>query len=169
MDKEWKDGYSIMAAELPHGYPAKEAATITFTPEDEKTAHADIAAEIKGFLFEPGKSLTKAGAFNATSAHFHIPKLGKSTHYYIVTDEGKAEELKKYGKVFKILSCQPLDKRSMKEVGKTYPKAEVTARNIPMDTDALRKKLGASSGNDIHIFGIKSDIKGNLLLVTSRI
>ena len=57
----------------------------------------------------------------------------------------------------------------MKEVGKAYPKAEVTARNIPMDTDTLRKKLGASSGNDIHIFGIKSDIKGNLLLATSRI
>jgi hypothetical protein len=38
-----------------------------------------------------------------------------------------------------------------------------------MDTDTLRKKLGASSGNDIHIFGIKSDIKGNLLLATSRI
>ena len=169
MDKEWKAGYNITAAELPSGYPAKEAATLTFTPEDEKTAHADIAAEIKGFLFEPGKSLTKAGAFNATSAHFQIPKLGKSTHYYIVTDEGKAEELKKYGKVFKILSCQPLDKRSMKEVGKAYPKAEVTARNIPLTSDALRKKLGCSSGGDVHVFGLKSDAEGSLLMTCRRI
>jgi hypothetical protein len=169
MDKEWNDGYSIMAAELPHGYPAKEAAAITFTPEDERTAHADIAAEIKGFLFEPGKSLTKAGAFNATSVHFQIPKLGKSTHYYIVTDEGKAEELKKYGKVFKILSCQPLDKRSMKEVGKAYPKAEVTARNIPLTSDALRKKLGCASGGDVHVFGLKSDAEGSLLMTCRRI
>ena len=169
MDKEWKNGYSIVAAELPHGYPENEAASFTFTPEEEKSGHASIATEIGGLLFEPGKSLTKAGAFNVTSVHFQIPKLGKSTHYYIVTDDDKAEELKKYGKVFKILNCHPLDKRSMKEVGKAYPKAEVTARNIPMDTDTLRKKLGASSGNDIHIFGIKSDIKGNLLLATSRI
>jgi hypothetical protein len=169
MDKEWKDGYSIMAAELPHGYPAKEAAAITFTPEDERTAHADIAVEIKGFLFEPGKSLTKAGAFNATSVHFHIPKLGKSTHYYIVTEEEKAEELKKYGKVFKILSCQPLDKRSMKEVGKAYPKAEVTARNIPLTSDALRKKLGCASGGDVHVFGLKSDAEGSLLMTCRRI
>ena len=169
MDKEWKNGYSIVAAELPHGYPENESASFTFTPEEEKSGHASIATEIGGLLFEPGKSLTKAGAFNVTSVHFQIPKLGKSTHYYIVTDDDKAEELKKYGKVFKILNCHPLDKRSMKEVGKAYPKAEVTARNIPMDTDTLRKKLGASSGNDIHIFGIKSDIKGNLLLATSRI
>ena len=169
MDKEWKNGYSIVAAELPHGYPAKEASTITFTPEDERTAHADIAAEIKGFLFEPGKSLTKAGAFNATSVHFQIPKLGKSTHYYIVTDEDKAEDLKKYGKVFKILSCQPLDKRSIKEVGKAYPKAEVTARNIPLTSDALRKKLGCASGGDVHVFGLKSDAEGSLLMTCRRI
>ncbi len=169
MDREWKGGYSITAVELPSGYPSKEASAITFTPEDERTAHAEIADGIGGFLFEPGKSLTKAGAFNMTSVHFQILKLGKSTHYYTTSEEAKADELKEYGKVFKILSCLPLDKRSMKEVGKTYPKADVTARNIPMDTDTLRKKLGVSSGNDIHIFGLKSDTKGNLLLITSRI
>ena len=169
MDREWKGGYSITAVELPSGYPSKEASAITFTPEDERTAHAEIADGIGGFLFEPGKSLTKAGAFNMTSVHFQILKLGKSTHYYTTSEEAKADELKEYGKVFKILSCLPLDKRSMKEVGKTYPKADVTARNIPMDTDTLRKKLGVSSGNEIHIFGLKSDTKGNLLLITSRI
>lgn len=169
MDREWKGGYSITAVELPSGYPSKEASAITFTPEDERTAHAVIADGIGGFLFEPGKSLTKAGAFNMTSVHFQILKLGKSTHYYTTSEEAKADELKEYGKVFKILSCLPLDKRSMKEVGKTYPKADVTARNIPMDTDTLRKKLGVSSGNEIHIFGLKSDTKGNLLLITSRI
>ena len=63
---------------------------------------------------------------------------------------------------------KPLDKRTIKEIGKTYPKAEVTARNIPMDTDTLRKKLGAASGDDIHIFGLKSDLSGNILLVTSK-
>ena len=56
----------------------------------------------------------------------------------------------------------------MKAVGKTYPKAEVTARNIPMDTDTLRKKLGVTSGDDAHIFGLKSDSLGNLLIVTER-
>jgi hypothetical protein len=33
-----------------------------------------------------------------------------------------------------------------------------------MDTDTLRKKLGVASGDDAHIFGLKSDLHGNLLI-----
>jgi hypothetical protein len=57
----------------------------------------------------------------------------------------------------------------MKEVGKAYPKAEVTARNIPLTSDALRKKLGCASGGDVHVFGLKSDAEGSLLMTCRRI
>ena len=77
-----------------------------------------------------------------------------------------AEDLKKLGRVYRIISCTSLDKRSIKEAGRTYPRAEVTARNIPMDTDTLRKKLGVTSGDDAHIFGLKADTLGNLLIIT---
>ena len=121
------------------------------------------------WLFEPGKALMKAGAFNLISERFGIGKLGTSTHYYIVEDEAKADGLKGHGKIFRIIGCSPLDKRSIRSAGKDYPKAEVTARNIPMDTDTLRKKLGVSSGDGIHIFGLRSDVDGNLLLITARL
>ena len=58
---------------------------------------------------------------------------------------------------------------SIKETGKKYPEAEVTARNIKMDTDTLRKKLGVSSGDSVHIFGLRCDLlpeRKDLLLVT---
>ena len=129
----------------------------------------------------------KAGAFNLISDRFQIAKLGRSTHYYIFSDsasntEGgiesktssemsvrchsKALELKQHGKVFRIIRMEPLDKRTIKAAGKEFPKAEVSARNIPMDTDTLRKKLGVTSGDDAHIFGLKSDTAGNLLIIT---
>ena len=111
----------------------------------------------------------KAAPYNLIAERFGIHKLGKSTHYYIVDSVEKAEEVKKYGKVFAIKEWLSLDKRNIKEVSKRYPKAEVTARNIPMDTDALRKKLGVTSGDDAHIFGLKSDTEGNLLIVADRI
>ena len=66
------------------------------------------------------------------------------------------------------MGIYPLDKKSIKAVGKEYPKAEVSARNIPMDTDTLKKKLGVTSGDDAHIFGLKSDHAGNLLIVARR-
>ena len=169
MDREWQEGYDITAVELPNGYPEKPCATLTFTPGEEKTGNAEIAAETGEFLFEPGKSLTKAGAFNVTAGHFHITKLGKSTHYYTTSDPSTVDTLKGYGKVFQILECSPLDKRSIKEAGKNHPNAEVTARNIPMTSDALRKKIGCTSGGEVHIFGLKSDLKGNLLMICKRI
>jgi hypothetical protein len=169
MDREWNDEYSICAVELPSTYPDKEAAEFRFTQEEEKKACAPAASEIEGFLFEPGKSITKAGAFNLVSQKMGIKKIGKSTHYYVTDDAVKAESLKSYGKVFRISECLPLDKRSIRQIGKDHPKAEVTAKNIPLTSDALRKKIGCASGGEAHIFGLKSNIHGALLLVCNRI
>ena len=125
--------------------------------------------DTKVYLFEPGKALMKAGAYNLTSTRFSILKLGKSTHYYLTDNSEIAKLLKQYGKVYSIIDYQPLDKRSIKEMGKKFPKAEVSARNIPMDTDSLRKKLGITSGDDAHIFGLKSDLEGNILIAGKRL
>ena len=177
MDKEWADDYMIHAVELhKDGTPG----VFSFTPAEEKACR--IATEktpeldSKGqthdsdesilYLFEPGKALMKAGAFNLVAERFPLSKLGKSTHYYIFTDAGQIPCLQSHGKVFEILRLEQLDKRSIKAFGKDFPKAEVTARNIPMDTDTLRKKLGVASGDNTHIFGLKSDSHGNLLIAT---
>jgi hypothetical protein len=150
-----------------------EPGVFSFAPAEEKTcnvAPGKIPADSL-YLFEPGKALMKAGAFNLVAERFGLAKLGKSTHYYIFSDElsqdlhsGLRDELQRHGKVFRIMRLEPLDKRTIKAFGKDFPKAEVTARNIPMDTDTLRKKLGVASGDDAHIFGLKSDSHGNLLI-----
>lgn len=170
MDKEWDGDYIIHAVELHKG---GEPGVFSFSPAEEK-ACSTVAGKIpeRGmYLFEPGKALMKAGAFNLVAERFGLAKLGKSTHYYIFSDElsqdlhsGLRDELQRHGKVFRIMRLEPLDKRTIKAFGKDFPKAEVTARNIPMDTDTLRKKLGVASGDDAHIFGLKSDHHGNLLI-----
>ena len=178
MDREWNDEYMIKAVEL-HG---DSNSSFTFRPSEERCCSAAIAdkGSIEGlmtenegskFLFEPGKALMKAGAFNLTGSRYNLTKLGKSTHYFIVSTESqnRVDELKGMGKLFRIHSCMTLDKRSIKTASEAFPKAEVTARNIPMDTDTLRKKLGVTSSDDAHIFGLKSDSYGNILLCTKRV
>ena len=185
MDREWSDEYTITAVELPsqldsiyhreHSESVSKAseadakATFYFSPSEEKAAHTSIATKEDiaqaNFLFEPGKALMKAGAFNTLCHRFGLKKLGRSTHYYII---GKEELVSGLGKTYQIISQGPLDKRSIKAAGAAYPKSEVTARNIPMDTETLRKKLGITSGDDAHIFGLKSDTAGNLLFITRR-
>ena len=167
MDREWNSEYEIVAVELHKDGPPSE---FRFHPHEEAQTKECASATCKSgiFLFEPGKALMKAGAFNTIARRFCLDKLAQSTHYYITDDADKAAGLMMYGKVYMALQVLPLDKRSIKETGKAYPKAEVTARNIPMDTDTLRKKLGVSSGDDYHIFGLKSDVSGNILLVTTK-
>ena len=120
-------------------------------------------------LFEPGKALTKAGAFNLPCERFGLTKLGIHTHLY--AGVSVPEELRPFGKVFEILEVLTLNNRSMKEAGRRWPQAEVTARNVPMTSDLLRKKIGCASGGDIHLFGVRvdaSDGAGNYLIVTRK-
>ena len=121
------------------------------------------------FLFEPGKALLKAGAFELPCGRFGLAKLGQHTHLYV--GETVPEELRPFGKVFEILEVMPLNNRTMKEAGKRWPQAEVTARNVPMTSDLLRKKTGCVSGGDIHLFGVRADAAseaGNYLIVTKK-
>ena len=113
------------------------------------------------FLFEPGKALLKAGAFDLP-CRFGLTKIGRHTHLYT----GQVpDELKPFGKCFEILEVLPLNNKTIKELGKRYPQASVTARNIPITSDQLRKKLGVKDGGTVHIFGLHSDQEGNILVV----
>ena len=119
-------------------------------------------------LFEPGKALAKAGAFELP-CRYGLTKLGVHTHLY--TGEAVPEGLGAFGKWFEIVEVLPMNNRTMKEAGKRWPQAEVTARNVPMTSDLLRKKLGCSSGGDIHLFGVRVDAAsgaGNYLIVTKK-
>ena len=175
MDREWAGDYSITAVELTGSEDdgKYEVAGFSFSPSEERSSAPLIAGKDEigtaTHLFEPGKALMKAGAYNLLSTKYGLKKLGRSTHYYIVSDQDSLPAIWKMGKVFRILRYESLDKRSIKQIAAEYPKAEVTARNLPMDTDTLRKKLGTRSSDQFHIFGLKSDTAGNLLLVTSRI
>ena len=116
-------------------------------------------------LFEPGKALLKAGAFDLPCT-FGLSKLGRHTHLYV----GAAipEALRPFGKCFRLLEALPLDKRGMRTIGQKYPRADVTARNIPLTSDQLRRKLGVADGGPVHVFGVRIDaLSANYLLLTT--
>ena len=117
--------------------------------------------DICGWLFEPGKSLTKAGLFKSISLRFDLPAASPNSHLYISL-EPLPEEVRRMGKVFEILSTLPLNGRNIKNLKKEYPRAEVSAR--PMSSDELRKRLGVDPSAEFHIFGLRAG-NSNLLVV----
>ena len=119
-------------------------------------------------LFVPGKGLMKTGAFWWPET-FGFKQLAASTHMY--TGQAKVLELEPFGKFYNIVETVPLSNKSIKEIGKKYPDADVTARNIPMTSDELRKRLGVRpSDGSVHIFGTQrnSDKVLIICLATER-
>lgn len=164
------------AADADTVITACEAGNIfTFTKGEEKEAAAEIAGspeEISGYLFEPGKALMKTGAFNLVGKRFGLKKAGRSTHVYFAGTAGEIEKAAPFGKVFKIKKAMPLGNKSCREAGREFPHSEVTAKNIHMTSEQLRKKLGAVSGDDAHIFGIRCDFAAHgdcMLVICERI
>lgn len=161
MDRSGHENYSIFVAE--------NGTMLSFAPADESAAHFVLAdGDITGkILFEPGKALMKAGAFNLI-CRYGLKKLGRSTHLYVC--DQPIEEIQNLGKWFHIDEVRDLNNRTIKELGKEYPKCEMTARNLPMTTEQLRKKMGSASGGIKHIFALHADVSNsNLLLVTENI
>ena len=162
LDREWDGKHSVTVF---------EGGAVMEIPDWNDRPSVKYGMPKEGsILFEPGKALTKAGAFNLPCERFGMTKLGIHTHLY--TCEAVPEGLKPFGKWFEVLAVRPLNNRTMKEAGKRYPQAEVTARNIPMTSELLRKKTGCASGGDVHLFGVRLDAAdgtGNYLIETKRI
>lgn len=154
----------------------------------------DAAEIVPGaLLFEPGKALMKAGCFRLIGQRFGASALGRDTHYYILrentpdtatatssaTNISSATDredfsgrrcLKDSGKLFRILDIAEMSGKALKEFGKRHPEAEVTARNVRMTSEELRRRLGCKPSDRHHIFALHADTSGkNLLLFTKRI
>ncbi|MBP5537726.1 MAG: hypothetical protein J6X64_05250 [Bacteroidales bacterium] len=125
-------------------FPSEERACCAIFPESGKNY---------GWLFVPGSAAMKAGAFKLMSRKFGMAKLAPSTHLYFC--EAPDTDAAPFGKYWPVSDIRPLNSAEMKRTGKEYPKCGVTARNIPMDSSVLRKKMGCAEGGEAHIFGVE--------------
>ena len=169
LDREHEGGYSLTCRE--------DGKTLTFTSKEIAESKAALPdSTFARIIFEPGKSLTKAGAFNALCERFGLVKLARFTHLYTIGEplsetelEERIKQFKDFGKVYFVKETLPLNKASIKDIGRRYPHSEVSAKNIPMSSDELRARLKVKSGDDAHIFGARIETpynEDNYLIVT---
>ena len=172
LDREWSGPYMVICRE--------DEAELSFSSEELSGVKSVLPDSVNAeILFEPGRSFTKAGAFNALCGRLGLVKLAKSTHLYTCPATMSKQEmtaglerLRPFGKVFEVLEILPMSKASFREIRNKYPRCEVSARNIPLSSDELRSRLGVASGDDAHIFGVRIETpfeNGNFLMVCRRI
>lgn len=163
MQRGWEEPFEIVFKD------------IRFTIEDENGASpvlADGPDSLEGnCLFEPSAAMLKSGCFNLLCTEMGLTKLGRFTHLYITASPGR--DLAAYGKLFRINQILPFNGKTVKTVGKEFPKCEVTVRNLPLSSEGLRKKMGVSSGEGAHVFACTADFlsgeSGKILMITERI
>ena len=164
--------------------------SLRFRPSEEREASAVYAAGVQPgeVLLEPCPALLKAGAFRLPCERWGLRKLAPSTHLYLLpganmvpSAPGKQKKgvpgaetaLSAPGNLFfkarRICEVLPFGAAAFKTLRQRYPKAGITARNLPLGSEALRKKMGIAQGGDTHIFGCSLSDGSAVLLVCEAI
>ena len=133
--------------------------TFTFTQEEQ--ASVIFTTEIGEYLYEPNKSILKGGAFKILSEKYNLKKLAPSTHLY--TNNQAVEDFP--GKIYTVEEAIAFNKKSIKQIAAKYPKADISARNFPLDTNALKKLSGIKDGGDRHIFATTLNNGEKMILI----
>ena len=180
LDRDWNADYTLHISEIQD--LDGTAKTLTFPAGTEAAAIPtfatldDPAPDL--LLFEPGKALAKAGLPNTLSQHYSLRKLSRHTHLYLLPERedavssgdlqdemnGTFAELRPFGKTYRILEAHELTSKLLKTLHKTWPNAEVTAKDLPLTSDQLRTRLKVRPSNDIHIFGCRINTTPILLI-----
>jgi len=78
------------------------------------------------------------------------------------------EHLSHFGKFYQVIEDLPFASSVIKELGRKYPQAEVTARGVQISSEELRKKIRTKPGGPVHIFACQIDGGRRLLVCTLR-
>ena len=152
----------ITAVELSSG---DNAAEFHFTLREENEAAADLAApsEITGYLLEPSPAILKSGAFKLPAVRFGLRKISASTHFY--TAPAPVEHFP--GKIRRIIEVLPFHKAAIRDFRKKYPACSVTARNFPITSEELRRRLGTAESDTLRVLATTASDGTRLLIVST--
>lgn len=146
------------------------AAPLRFRMSEERDAQPVYASGVRpgDVLLEPCPALLKAGAFRLPCARWGLQKLAASTHLYVLpgTETCPGVPGDRFFKARRVLEVLPFGAAAFRQLKQRYPRAEVTARNLPLGSDALRKRLGLAPGGPVHVFGCRLSDGSAALIVT---
>lgn len=147
---ECKDLLLVLArgASVPAVHCAEDGAEFTFTADEEREACPTYASRVKDFLYEPGASLLKAGAFKAVAVRFGLEKLHPNTHLY--TSDSLVPDFP--GRSFRVERTGGFGKRELRVFCNGVERANLTVRNFPVSVAELRRRLRVKEGGGEYWF-----------------
>ena len=105
-----------------------------------------------------------AGLSANLSARFGLAKLAPSTHLY--TSDAPVEGFP--GKTFEVEEVLGWSKDAQRQLQHRFERLEMTALNFPLDTEALRKRLGIAGGGSRHLLATTLSDKSKILIICKQ-
>ena len=134
-------------------------AQTTHTRMQETQVNAEISPPL-AYLYEPGPAFQKAGGFNTMAQNFDVKKLHRNTHLY--TADAPVPGFP--GRGFAVQGVFPASGKAL-----PFSQANLTLRNFPGDTAALRKKLGLKDGGEDYVFACTLQDESKALIHARKI
>ena len=164
VDNECRELLFVMRPEstgIPHGCQAlvygvnicstdreTVSGSFTFRLREEEEAVARYCSRPGRYLYAALDCLLKCGAFKLLSQRYNLLKLAPATHLYTSDEPCNGFP----GKIFAITEVCDFSKQTMKAMAKRFPVINLTARNFPLGSDAMKKSYGIKDGGDRHLF-----------------
>ena len=163
--KGWNSGYSVSAAVLDK----ESAQTVNLVRKDGLRVPLSGEPAEGDVLLEPVPVLSKTGMYPEICETFGLRQLDPSVHLFSIADDGKDHKpADRFFRKFRIKEIAGFGRQAFREIGKRYPVADVSARNLPLKSEELKMKMGVTGSGDTHIFGVGVQSR-RLLLVTERV
>lgn len=137
--------------------------TFEFTLAMEQAAEVSYSLPLN-YLYEPSPAVMKTGAFKSFAQQFGLFKLHPNTQLY--TSVSLISGLP--ARAFRIEAVGKYDKKTVENLipGK---QANISTRNFPDNSEAVRKKLGLKDGGNVYVFAATVQDEKKQIMICSRV
>lgn len=123
-----------------------------------------LATQLGKYLYEPDVSIMKAQGFSAVAERFDIQMLDTDCHYF--TSSNLIADFP--GRIFMIDQQLEFSSRSIKQLRRAIPQANIATRHFPLAAEELRRRTGIRDGGEVYLFGATLHNVGPVLLKCSK-
>ena len=168
--QECKELVAVIDFKKSKGAPTLHCITeqndFTYTHETEMNSTAlygNISEDM--YIYEPYPAVMKMQPSKTLSQQYNAIKLHQHTHLY-----ASAQIIADFpGVCYKIERIYPFSSRTIKEITKDYPRANVAVRNFILSADELRKRLKIKDDNKYRLYGVTVANGDRLLIVSTPV
>lgn len=141
-------------------FKSTETLSYSYNLSEEIAAESVFASQISRYLYEPDVTILKAGAYKSLCKALGVEKLDVNSHLYT-----SSELVGNFpGRIFELEETYDFSSKILKNLKKTIPQANITARNFVLTADQLRSRSGIKDGGNVYLFASMLKGVGNIIM-----